>query len=190
MGWLLADQGNILLQGLALVGAALAVLLGSFARTQAMVALNEAAAVLWRDLGSAAWAWAAATGTTLAGSLARVEGMQMPVWLLVELLVGAGLLAVVRYRWSRQRLTAARTKPVGTFGPAGGRVKATTWQFGLLGAVGGGSFAYLVTLDHAFGEPTHWVLAGVGLALGYGLAVAMTTPRYSLRGSYSRSMQG
>lgn len=182
MEWLLADRPSTLFEGVALFGTALALALGSIARTRALTAANSVVAVFWTDASRTAWTWAAATGTTLAGALLEIEGLAMPIWLLVETVTGVALPVLLRHRWRSTGMEIAARVPAAPVGTRPRRVVGTTWEAGLLGAAVAGMGAYLITMAHVWGHPIHWIVAGIGAALGFAVGIAAATPRYSVRG--------
>ncbi len=182
MDWLLTDSPSVILEGAVLVVVLMSVTLGSIARTRAASATNRVAKVYWADLGTIAWVWSGAAGITLAGSLADVEGLRMPIWLGLDLVVAVILAVVVQRRWralSLLRGVADKLAPVGT---PQRRITSTSWEIGLLGAGAGSLLLYMGAVSHGFGHPIHWLIAALGVALGYVVGLAVATPRYSVSG--------
>lgn len=182
MGWLFTDQPNTIVEGLALAATALAIALGFRARARARATSNSVGRLYWRDLSHVAWSWAAAAGLTLAGARLAVEGLQMPIWLVVELGVAAAVAIIVRRRWREQGMARSDRDLLTPVGTPVRRLTSTAWAIGLLGAGAGFLAFYMVTVSHLFAHPVHWGLSGLGGALGYAVGLAIATPRYSVGG--------
>jgi hypothetical protein len=60
---------------------------------------------------------------------------------------------------------------------------STSWEMALLGGGAGGLLLYGVTVSHSWGHPIHWLVAGVGVAVGYAVGLVLATPRFTLRRS-------
>ncbi|MBA2631965.1 MAG: hypothetical protein H0U86_03005 [Chloroflexi bacterium] len=179
MSWLLGDERSVILEGMALLAAAFAVSAASVARNRVRSTHHSVLSVFWKDVSTLSWAWAGATVATLAGSLLGAEGLAMPIWLLVDLVIGAVVAGLIVYHWRRDGLAILATSTRSPTVPER-RITGTTWEFGLLGGAAGGFLAYAVTLGHGWGHPIHWIIAVTGLALGYAVGLALATPRYSV----------
>lgn len=107
MAILLADQPSPILEGIVLLGVGLAILLASVARSRATRAANRVVQLFWQEVSKAGYIWAAVTTVLLGGAVAEVEGLRMPVWLVLALLTGVVTLVAARVRWHRQGLEAA-----------------------------------------------------------------------------------
>jgi hypothetical protein len=141
------------------------------------------------------WADGATIGRTLAGVLAgasvaaivTIEGIGQPVWILVGLLAAVASGGLLLARWRSQELgTAARRRPLTPTTAPERRLVSTSWEFGMLGAGVGGFGTYLLTADHAFGHPIHWLVTVLGLAIGYALGIGGVTPRFRLEAPAAR----
>ena len=137
--------------------------------------------VFRRDVASALAVWGAAEILIIAAWFARIEGLRMPIWSYVGLVVG---LAILAFAWRREHgpwPTRAKAEeddvlPDGTV-PRG---LSETWE---MGAVAGGILAlasYLVTVDHPYGHPIHWATTALSFVVGYALGLAAWTPRFKL----------
>jgi len=185
MGALLADEALPIVDAAGLIAVCLALILACVCRTRSQRAGSAVAQVFWRDASQAGYVWAGGIGVVLAGSLADVEGLRTPIWLVLALAAGLACLAIIRYRWRRSALRTERTSPEGANGHRHRRLVSTSWEVGLLAAGIGGLLAYGAAIAHAWGHPIHWVVAGVGLAVGYALGVVVATPRFTVRPSGS-----
>lgn len=135
--------------------------------------------VLRLDLNSALLAWGVAQVGVVLGWALRLEGLRMPAWSYLGLLIGAAI-AVVAWRKDHDRAWSADARAEGgdELTDAGTRqVRSETWEFGILGAAVIGLVTYMVSVGHAFPHPLHWVISGLGMLAGYGLGIAVWTPR-------------
>lgn len=155
---------------------------GAILRSRARRVQHRVKRLFWWDAAACAWAWSGSTLALGIAAISGVEGLAMPAWLLIDLVVGAVMAAILAIRWRRERLGRlpdADTRPPGnpTF------VVNASREWGILGAFIGAMAAYGISVSHGFGHPIHWVVAGFGLPLGYALALALVTPRYSVKRS-------
>jgi len=181
MEWLFADSPPIAwpIGGMA---ASVLVLAGVlFARRRAARFERTVLEVFWRDV--------AAIGLTLSGVLAapslaaivRIEGLGQPLWIVVAIGAVAAIAALLVIRWRAQELGAAtRRRPVTPTGAPQRRLISTGWEIGMVAAGVVGLVTYVVTADHAFGHPIHWLIAGLGLFIGYAFGIGAVTPRFTL----------
>ncbi len=187
MEWLFAEPAPIAwpIVGLAV---SLVVLAGAWtARRHAPRLEGTVLEVFWRD--------AATMGITLAGAVAvpslaaivPIEGIGQAIWIVVgvvAVVVAAGLLL---FRWRGQDLgIASRRRPVTPTAAPQRRLISTSWEIGTLGAGVGGFGTYLVTAGHVFGHPIHWVIAALGLSVGYAFGIGAVTPRFHLQAPTGR----
>ena len=111
-----------------------------------------------------------------------VEGVGRPLWLVVALVGVAFAGGLLAWRWRAEMATLAnRYRPVTPTGAPERRIVSTAWEIGIMAAGGAGLLTYLGTADHRFGHPLHWVLAVVGVLLGYALGIGAVTPRVRLQ---------
>lgn len=183
MGTLLADQPLPILEGIALFAVGLAIVLASAARSRSQRPGNRVGQVFWRDVSQAGYIWAAATSALLASALLGIEGLRIPIWLFVALVVGLVCLVIVGLRWRRQGLASERTHADDPSRPDRARLVSTTWEVAILGAGAGGLLVYLVSVSHSWGHPIHWLVAGLGGVVGYAVGLIVATPRYTLERS-------
>lgn len=181
MGALLSDQASPILEGIALFGISVAIVLSSVARSRSARRADRVAQFFWRDVGQAGYIWASGTAVLLGGSVAGVEGLGTPVWLFLGLIAGLVSLAIVLVRRRGRWFSADGTRADDPSRPDRPRLVSTTWEVAILGAGAGGLLVYGASISHSGGHPIHWFLAGIGAALGYALALAAATPRYRLR---------
>lgn len=187
MEWLFAQPAAI---GWPIAGLAVSILVLAAAwntRRRAARLEGTVLEVFWRDT--------ATIGLTLAGVLVApslaaivpIEGVGQPIWIvvgLVAVVVAAGLLLI---RWRGQELgIASRRRPVTPTAAPQRRLISTGWEIGMLGAGIGGLGTYLVTAGHVFGHPIHWVIAVLGLSVGYAFGIGAVTPRFRLQAPTGR----
>ena len=143
--------------------------------------------VFWRD--------AATIGLTLAGGVAvpslagvvPVEGVGQPIWIVVGLAAVVAVAALLLVRWPGQELgTALRRGPASPTGAPQRQLISTSWEISILGAGIAGFGMYLVTAGHAFGHPIYWVIAALGLLIGYAFGIGVVTPRFRLQAPAER----
>lgn len=183
MGALLADQPLPIIEGIALFAVSAALILASVARTRSRRSGNRVAQVFLRDVGQAGYIWASATATLLVSALLEIEGIRTPIWLVLALVVGLVCLVIVRLRWRRQGLATERTLADDPSRPDRPRLVSTTWEVAIVGAGTGGLLVYMVSVSHSWGHPIHWLVAGLGVVIGYALGLIIATPRYTLKRS-------
>lgn len=137
--------------------------------------------VFRRDIAGALIAWSAAQLVIVAGWIVRVEGLRMPIWSYAGVVMGIAILAIA---WRRERQQwPTHAKAEGDDPLADGRVqrgRSQTWEVAAPVAGGMGLLSYLVTADHAYGHPIHWLTAGLAMLGGYALGLAIWTPRFGL----------
>jgi hypothetical protein len=137
--------------------------------------------VFRNDVAGALIAWGAAQLAVVLGWAARVEGLRMPIWSYAGLAMG---LAIAALAWRRERRQwPAHAKAEGDEVLADGRVQrgtSQTWEMGLLAAGGLALGSYLVTVDHAYGHPIHWLTTALAMLGGYALGLAIWSPRFRL----------
>lgn len=137
--------------------------------------------VFRQDAASSLVAWGAIQLALAAGWLARVEGLRMPVWSYLGLAIGIAILAFV---WRRERAPwPALAKNEEDEVLPDGRVQrgtSQTWEMGFLAGGGLAIASYLFTAGHEYGHPIHWVTTGLSFLAGYGLGLAIWSPRFKL----------
>lgn len=186
---LVTDQPLLILDGIALLGVGIAIMLSSVARSRSQRPGSGVAQLFWHDVSQAGFTWAAATFALLLGSLVEIEGLQAPIWLFLAIVVGGVCLVIVRLRWQRLGLASARTQGDDPSRPDRPRLVSTIWEVAILGAGAGGLLVYMASVSHGWGHPIHWLLAGVGALIGYAVGLIAATPRYTLkRGSKASTL--
>lgn len=183
MASLLADQPQPILEGIALLAVCAALILASVARTRSLRSADRVAQVFWRDVSQAGYIWAGAATTLLVSALLEIEGVRTPIWLVAALIVGMVCIVIVRLRWRRQGLVSERRQADDPSRPDRPRLVSTTWEVGILGAGAGGLLVYMVSASHSWGHPVHWLVAGLGVVVGYAVGLIIATPRYTLKRS-------
>lgn len=131
------------------------------------------------DVSTALLAWGVAQVGIVLGWGLRVEGLRMPAWSYLGLLIGAAI-AVVAWRKDHGREWSADARVEGSFELTDGsirQVRSETWEFGILGAAAVGLLAYLVSVGHAYPHPIHWMTSALAALAGYGLGTVVWTPR-------------
>lgn len=181
MGALLADEPLPILEGVGLVAVSAGLILASFTRIQSRRSGSRVAQLFWHDLSQAGYVWAGATIVVLVGGLGEVEGLRVPIWLLLALVAGLACLPIAHLRWARHAAVAARRSLDDPSRPDRPRLVSTSWEVAILGGGVGGLLAYGAALSHAWGHPIHWLIAAVGVAVGYAIGLIVATPRYSVR---------
>lgn len=179
MGALFADEPLLVLEAIGLVAVGMGLILASAARTRSQREGGGVAEVFLRDVSQAGYVWAGATAVVLAGALGDVEGLRVPIWLLLAVATGLACLLIARVRWLRTALGSGRLliEDANRHRP---RLESTSWEIGLLGAGAGGLLAYGGSVAHAWGHPVHWLVGLVGLAMGYAVGVVLVTPRFTV----------
>lgn len=185
MGPLLADEPLPILEGIALLAAALVLLLASVARAWAHRPDDRVAQVFWRDVSQAGYVWAATTIAIVASALLEVEGLRVPIWLFLSLMAGLACLVIVRLRRPRLALRSGRPPADDPSRPDRQALVSTTWEVATLSGGGGALLLYALSLSHAWGHPIHWLVGGIGGAIGYVVGLVSATPRFTVR-RYSR----
>ena len=181
MEWLFAEPPPIAwpIAGLTVAGLLLAAAL-TF-RRRATRLDGTVLEVFWRDV--------ATMGLTLAGVLVApslaaivpIEGLGQPLWIVVAVAAAVGAAALLAVRWRSQELgMASRQRPVTPTAAPQRRLISTSWEIGMLGAGGAGLVTYLLSAGHAFGHPIHWLIAGLGIFIGYAFGIGAVTPRFTL----------
>ena len=178
---LITGQPLLVLDGIALIGVGVAIMLSSVARSRSQRPGNGIAQLFWRDVSQAGFIWAAATFALLLGSLVKIDAFQVPMWLFLAIIVGGVCLLIVRLRWVRLGLATGRTRADDPSRPDRPRMVSTTWEVALLGAAVGGLVVYLATVSHSWGHPIHWLVAGLAALMGYSVGLVAATPRYTIR---------
>ena len=176
----LTDGPRLILDGIALLGVGIAIMLASVARSHSQRPGNRVAQVFWRDVSQAGFIWAAGTFAFMLGAVTGIDGLGVPSWLLLANIVGIVGLVLARLRWRRLNL-ASDTQTDHPSGPDRPRLASTTWEVAILGAGAGGLLVYMASLSHSWGHPIHWLVAALGALLGYSVGLVAATPRYTLK---------
>lgn len=176
-----ADQSWQTLNWIALLGVAIAIMLASLARSRIQRPGSRVAGVFWRDVSHAGYIWAAATFALLVGALEGIDGIRVPLWLLLAMILGITSLLTARWRWRRLALEPERALAEDPARPDRPRLVSTTWEAAILGAGVAGLLVYMATVSHGWGHPIHWLVAGLGAVYGYAAGLILATPRYALK---------
>jgi hypothetical protein len=177
--WLLTDGPKPVLgaAGATLAGASMVAAMTL--RHRAIEHSGTVAAVFVADASSVMRVVAIALAVLSASVAFGVEGLGMPLWLVLATIGGAVALGLLAWRWRaavaahdgwRRRITPMASPER--------RVASTAWEIGVIAGGGTGLLTYLATADHVFGHPPHWTLALIGVLLGYAIGIAAVTPRF------------
>lgn len=188
MEWLVSEQpqqvvgvGGLTLAGLLAVGALLL-------RRRAERFEGTVVSVFLGDAGTVLGVLAITASLVSAALALGVEGVGRPLWLVITVIGVAVAAALLVRRWRGEFASQARRYRRAT--PTGAperRIVSTTWEIGIVVAGGAALLTYLGTADHQFGHPLHWILAVVGLLLGYALGIGAMTPRFRLQSPTRKS---
>lgn len=137
--------------------------------------------VFRQDAAGALTAWGVAQVAFAGGWALRVEGLRMPVWSYLGLLVGGAIAVLI---WRRERRSwPAFAKADGVEQLPDGRIQrgiSQTWEMGFLTAGGAGLLSYLGNAGHAYGHPVHWLTTGLSMLPAYALGLAIWSPRFKV----------
>lgn len=137
--------------------------------------------VFRQDAATALMVWGAAQLALAAGWALRIEGLRMPIWPYIGLLVGVAAAVFLIRRERRNWPSLAKTDGVEQL--PDGRVQrgmSQTWEMGFLVAGGAGLLSYLASAGHAYAHPIHWLTTGLSMLPAYALGVAIWSPRFKL----------
>ena len=188
MDWLLADGAQPVLGAAAATAAGL-LAVGAFAlRRRADRFDNSVLSVFLSDAGTVLGALAVTLAVVSAALAFGVEGVGTPLWLVVTVVGAAIAGGLLVWRWRAELASQAnRYRPVTPTGAPERRIVSTAWEIGIVAAGGAGLLTYMGTADHRFGHPLHWILAVVGVLLGYALGIGAVTPRFRLQSPTRKS---
>lgn len=177
----LADEPLLVMEGTALLGASLGLILASVARARAQRSTDSIARIFWDDVSRAGYIWAVATMLVLVGALGDVEGLRVPVWLLLSIIVGVVCLVIARRRWALLSTWVERTRIDEPAGPDPVRLASTSWAVAVLSGGGGALLVFGLGAVGLWEHPIHWLVAAIGAALGYAVGLILVTPRYTVK---------
>ena len=181
MEWLFSDPPPIAwpIAGLAVSGLVLAATF--VARRRAARTAGSVLEVFWSDVATIGRTLAGVVAAPSLAAIVPIEGLGQPLWILVAVAAVVLTAALLVLRWRGQELgNAARRRPITPTGAPQRRLTSTGWEIGILGAGGTALGTYLVTVGHTFGHPIHWLVAGLGLFMGYAFGIGAVTPRFRL----------
>ena len=104
---------------------------------------NRVAQVFRREVSQAGFIWAAGTFAFMLGAVTGIDGLEIPIWLLLANVVGIVGLVHVRLRWRRLNLASDRTQVDDPSRPDRPRLASTTWEVAILGAGAGGLLVWM-----------------------------------------------
>lgn len=181
MEWLFADPRPIAWPIGGLAGSGLVLAAAMTARRRAAGTAGTVLEVFWREVATIGLTLAGVLAVTSLAAIVPVEGLGQPLWTVIAAASVAGVAALLIVRWRSQGLgVAARRRPVTPTGAPERRLTSTGWEIGMAVAGVAGLVTYLATADHAFGHPIHWLIAGLGLLIGYAFGIGAVTPRFAL----------
>lgn len=181
MDWLFAEPAPPAWPIAGLGVALLAVIGGRVARWRAARLKGTVLEIFWHDAATIAITLAGVTGVASFAAIVPVEGLGQPIWIVVGAVAVIAAVALLVSRWRTQELgMASRRPPLTPTAAPERRLISTSWEFGMVIAGVAGLGTYVVTADHAFGHPIHWLLAVFGLFVGYALGIGSATPRFRL----------
>lgn len=135
--------------------------------------------VFWRDAATIGITLAGVVGAPSVAGFVPIEGIGQPIWILVGVAAVVAAAGLLVFRWRAQELgIASRRRPLTPTAAPQRQLVSTGWEIGMLGAGIGGFGTYLVTAGHVFGHPIHWVIAALGLFVGYAFGIGAVTPRF------------
>lgn len=179
--WLLADEAQPVLGVAGLTVGGLCGVVAMVLRRRAALVEGSIAAIFFTDAATVLAVLGAAAVLVSAAIALGFEGLGSPLWLLIVIgavAIAAGLLA---RKWRAELAAEARRyRRVTPTGTPERRIVSSAWERGVIAAGGAGLLTYIMTVDHGFGHPPHWIITGVGLLVGYAVAVAATTPHFRL----------
>ncbi|MDQ2941448.1 MAG: hypothetical protein M3R05_04575 [Chloroflexota bacterium] len=188
MEWLVGDRAQPVL---GVAGLTLAGLLGVGAvvlRRRADRFQGSVLSVFLSDAGTVLAVLAVTVGLVSAALAAGVEGVGRPLWLVIAVTGSAVAGGLLIWRWRGEVATQARRhRPVTPTGAPERRIVSSAWEIAIVSAGLAGLLTYIGTADHRFGHPLHWILAVVGLLLGYALGIGAVTPRFRLESPTRKS---
>lgn len=181
MGALLEVDLLPILEGFALIGVSLGLIAASVAGRRSRQPESRVAQVFWRDVSQAGYVWSGATMVVLFGGLGEMQGLRAPIWLSLAIVAGLVGLVITRIRWGRHGAASGRPSLDDQSRPDRLRLVSTSWKAAVVGAGAGGLLAFGASVAQAPGYTIHWLVAAIGLAIGYALGLVMVTPRYTVK---------
>jgi hypothetical protein len=137
--------------------------------------------VFWRDVATIGLTLAGVVAVPSLAAIVPIEGLGQPLWIVIAVSAAVASVVLLLVRWRSQELgQAARQRAVTPTAAPQRRLVSTGWEIGMVGAGGAGLGTYLVSAGHAFGHPIHWLIAGLGLFIGYAFGIGAVTPRFIL----------
>lgn len=137
--------------------------------------------VFFRDVATITRTLSGVVAVPSLAAIAGIERIGQPLWIVISFATVLATAALLLIRWRRQELgPALRRRPVNPTGAPQRRLISTSWEIGVVGAGLAGLATYLITAGHGFGHPIHWVIAALGLFIGYAFGIGVATPRFTL----------
>lgn len=181
MEWLFADPPPIAWPIGGMAGSGLVVAAAWVARHRAARSSGTVLEVFWRDVATIGLTLASVLAVPSLAAIVPVEGLAQPVWIVLATGAVVAVAVLLLVRWRSQELgAAARRRPLTPTAAPQRRLISTGWEIGMIAAGVAGLTTYLLTAGHAFGHPIHWLIAGLGLFIGYAFGIGIVTPRFTL----------
>lgn len=178
MSVLFADEPLPILEGIALAASSFGLILASASRMWSRRPGDPVEQLFWRDVSQAGYIWAAGTIVLQVGTLGEIEGLRVPIWLLLAMVAGVGLVAIAGTRWRGYVALSGRSSAdAGEQEPR--RLASTSWEVAMLVGGASGLLFYGLAISHSWSHPVHWLVAGIGVAIGYAIGLVAATPRYT-----------
>lgn len=137
--------------------------------------------VFWRDVATIGLTLAGVVAVPSLAAIVPIEGLGQPIWIVLAAAAVVTAATLLGMRWRGQELAqASRRRPVTPTGAPQRRLISTSWEIGMAVAGVTALATYIISADHAFGHPIHWLIAGLGLFIGYTLGIGAVTPRFTL----------
>jgi hypothetical protein len=186
--WLVTDRPQPVVGVAGLTLAGLLAVVGLLLRRRGERVGGTILSVFLTDAGTVLGVLALTVGLVSAALALGVEGVGRPLWLVIAVMAVTFAVALLTWRWRGEFAShAGRQRRLTPTGVPERRIVSTTWEIGIVVAGGAALLTYLGTSDHQFGHPLHWILAVVGLLLGYALGIGATTPRFRLQSPIRKS---
>jgi len=181
MEWMFVEPAPTAWPVAGLTVAGLATGAGLVARRRAAGLPGSVVEVFWRDAATIAYTLAAVLAVPSLAALVPVEGIGQPIWIVVGSAASVAAVGLLAVRWRGQGLGAApRRRPLTPTAAPERRLIPTGWEIGMVVAGMAGLGTYLISAGHAFGHPIHWLIAVLGLLIGYAFGIGLVTPRFTL----------
>lgn len=187
MDWLFAEPAPIASPIAGLTVIVLVAAASISARRRAGQLAGTVQEVFWRDVATIGLTLAGVVAVPSLAALVPVEGVGQPLWIVLAVIsaIVVGVLLVVRWR-SQELGSPGSRRPITPTGAPKRQLVSTGWEIGTVGGGIAGLGTYLITEGHLFGHPIHWVIAVLGILVGYAVGIGAVTPRFRLQAPTTR----